>query len=66
MNQYTSAIVGTALQNGILTLYFTDTINMLQVSIYYRNAQCRQYSANPGGSVLYIKSSMVNFRERWS
>ena len=35
MNQYTSAIVGTALQNGILSSYFTDTIDMLQVSIYY-------------------------------
>ena len=32
MNQYTSAIIGTALQNGILSSYITDTISTLKVS----------------------------------
>ena len=34
VNQYTSAIMGTALRNGILSSYFTDTINTFKVSIY--------------------------------
>ena len=34
MNQYTSAIMGTALKNGILSPYFTDSINTFKVSIY--------------------------------